>query len=195
MDKLLRELYRGIQIEDLWIKYFSVSSNLTRAKMEVHQDGDLWQWVRATISLPGFFPPVVINGELYVDGGLLNNLPVDVMRQICDGPVIAENVTPRVDLTVTRHSEAKDSGPGLLRKLFNPGSSEMQLPNILKILVRSGTLSSVNSVSVAENMADIYLNPPVEGYEILDFSPVREIEEVGYQHARDILKDKARSWL
>jgi PAS domain S-box-containing protein len=195
MDKLLREMYRGIQIEDLWIKYFSVSSNLTRAKMEVHQDGDLWQWVRATISLPGFFPPVVINGELYVDGGVLNNLPVDVMRNICDGRVIAQNVSPRVDLTVTGDSEAKDSRRGLLRTLFDQGSSEKNLPNILKILVRSGTLSSVNAVSVAENMADIYLNPPVGGYEILDLKPVREIEEVGYRHARDILKDQASSWL
>lgn len=195
MDKLLGEMYRGIQIEDLWIKYFTVSSNLTRAKMEVHQDGDLWQWVRASISLPGFFPPVVINGELYVDGGVLNNLPVDVMRDICDGRVIAENVSPRVDLTVTGDSEAKDSRRGLLRKLFNPGSSEMQLPNILKILVRSGTLSSVNAVNAAENMADIYLNPPVDGYEILDLKPVREIAEIGYRHARDILKDQASSWV
>jgi predicted acylesterase/phospholipase RssA len=163
--------------------------------MEVHQDGDLWQWVRATISLPGFFPPVVINGELYVDGGVLNNLPVDVMRNICDGRVIAQNVSPRVDLTVTGDSEAKDSRRGLLRTLFDQGSSEKNLPNILKILVRSGTLSSVNAVSVAENMADIYLNPPVGGYEILDLKPVREIEEVGYRHARDILKDQASSWL
>lgn len=77
--RLARE-YEGIRIEDFWTSFFCVSANISRAEVVVHDRGEAWRAVRASISLPGIFPPVFQDGDLRVDGGVLNNLPADVMR-------------------------------------------------------------------------------------------------------------------
>ncbi|HKZ73892.1 MAG TPA: patatin-like phospholipase family protein, partial [Steroidobacteraceae bacterium] len=50
--------------------------------------GELWRWLRASVAIPGVLPPVMHRGEVLVDGGAMNNLPVDVMRELGRGPVI-----------------------------------------------------------------------------------------------------------
>ena len=79
-DRCLQALFGDTRIEDLPLPYFCVSSNLTRAKVVVHRTGPLWRAIRASGSLPGLVPPVVENGDLLYDGCLLNNLPLDLMR-------------------------------------------------------------------------------------------------------------------
>ena len=69
------------QIKDLWINCFAISVNLTTTEMVVHDRGPVWEAVRASVSLPGILPPFVRGSHLLVDGGVINNLPGDVMRQ------------------------------------------------------------------------------------------------------------------
>lgn len=57
-----------------------MTTNMTRGEPTVHQDGLLWKLVRASMTIVGLVPPVYENGELLIDGGYLNNMPVDVMR-------------------------------------------------------------------------------------------------------------------
>jgi lysophospholipid hydrolase len=63
------------QIEDAWIDYFCVTANLTHSRMDVHRSGTAWRYVRASMSLTGFLPPLCDRGQMLVDGGYLNNLP------------------------------------------------------------------------------------------------------------------------
>lgn len=70
------------EIEDLWLPYFSVSTNLSTQDVEVHQVGSLWKFVRASMSIVGMLPPVINHGEMLVDGGYLNNIPVDIMHSL-----------------------------------------------------------------------------------------------------------------
>ncbi|MEE9159615.1 MAG: patatin-like phospholipase family protein, partial [Gammaproteobacteria bacterium] len=187
LNKALKNMYGDVQAEDLWAKYFSVSANLTRGKTEIHKVGPVWKGVRASMSIPGHVPPIVFNGDLHVDGGVLNNLPVDLMREICDGIIIANNVSPKVDLKVTGTSEGTYSGWDHVLSALNPLSKNLEMPGILKILMRAGTLSSTKAVNVSKVMADIYMNPPIDKYELLDLGPAHEIEEVGYQYAREVV--------
>lgn len=60
--------------------FFCMTTNMTRGEPTVHQDGLLWKLVRASMTIVGLVPPVYENGELLIDGGYLNNMPVDVMR-------------------------------------------------------------------------------------------------------------------
>src|SRR6185436_6849622 len=78
--------------------YFCVSSNISRAERAIHRTGLLWRMVRASSGVQGLFPPVVLNGELHVDGALFSNLPSDVMKSVCAGKVIGIDVTPPIDL-------------------------------------------------------------------------------------------------
>ncbi len=86
-----KKVFGKTRIEDLWLPYFCMSSNLTNGVETVHRTGHLWKNIRASTSIPGLLPPVVINGALHLDGGLLNNLPVDIMRKFVGkkGKVIA----------------------------------------------------------------------------------------------------------
>jgi len=191
LNKSLQKMYGDVQIEDLWVKYYSVSANLTRAQTEVHERGPVWKSVRASMSIPGQIPPVVFNGELHVDGGVLNNLPVDVMRNRCDGIIIANNVSPSIDLNAAGLSEATHSGWyygwGYILNALNPLSKKVGLPNILNTLMRSGMLSSIEAINVSKAMADIYMCPPIEKFQLLDFGSAHEIEEVGYKYAMDTM--------
>ncbi|HSW69411.1 MAG TPA: patatin-like phospholipase family protein [Gammaproteobacteria bacterium] len=76
----LMQVFEDIKIEDLWLPFFCISCNLANNNEEVHRKGLLWQKTRASSSIPGIIPPMVINNELHLDGGLLNNLPVDIAR-------------------------------------------------------------------------------------------------------------------
>ena len=80
VDRLLAEQIRDGCIEDLPVRFFCVSASLTRAEEIVHERGPLAPAVRASLSIPGIFPPVYSAGDLLVDGGVLDYVPIDVMR-------------------------------------------------------------------------------------------------------------------
>eukprot|EP00834_Sanchytrium_tribonematis_P005069 NODE_285_length_10753_cov_0.438615.p1 type:complete len:1012 gc:universal NODE_285_length_10753_cov_0.438615:4751-1716(-) len=61
--------YGNVQMEDFWINFFCVTTNITHSKLEIHQRGYAWRYVRASMSLSGFVPPISDNGNLLLDGG------------------------------------------------------------------------------------------------------------------------------
>lgn len=77
-----RKLFHDILIEDLWLPYFCVSFNLSTNSEAIHRQGNLYEKIRASTSVPGLVPPMVIDGELHLDGLLVNNLPIDVMKNL-----------------------------------------------------------------------------------------------------------------
>ncbi|HUB84718.1 MAG TPA: patatin-like phospholipase family protein, partial [Rhizomicrobium sp.] len=101
VSDLLREHFGDVRIEEMPRPFFCVSSDLTSGRIHVHRAGPLWRALRASVALPGILPPVTHHGHLLVDGGVMNNLPVDVMAQRASGPIIASDVTGELDIRVT----------------------------------------------------------------------------------------------
>ena len=121
VTQVLRRIYGDTQIEDLWMPCFCVSSNLTHAVAMVHRRGPLWQAVRASMAIPGIFSPILADGDLLVDGCVLNNLPIDVMQRLNhNGPIIAVNVFPDVDLLRDYRFGPSISGWQALAAKLNP---------------------------------------------------------------------------
>jgi lysophospholipid hydrolase len=121
VTRVLERIYGDTQIEDLWMPCFCVSSNLTHAVAMVHRRGPLWQAVRASMAIPGVFSPVLADGDLLVDGCVLNNLPIDVMQRLnFNGPIIAVNVFPDVDLLRDYDFGPSVSGWQALASKLNP---------------------------------------------------------------------------
>ena len=86
-DDQLARYYRGVDIEDLWIPYFAVSTNLTSHDLHRHRHGDLWAAIRASGSMPVLLPPYyTADGHMLVDGAILDNVPVKVMHELKSGP-------------------------------------------------------------------------------------------------------------
>jgi NTE family protein/lysophospholipid hydrolase len=186
--KLLKSLFGDVDIEDLWLPYFCVTTNLSRAEVVVHQSGPAWLWVRASSAVPGIAPPVPRDGDLLVDGGVLNNLPVDIMRQRCPGPVVAVDVSPAVELTTKTATCAEMSGWPHLWRLLNPWSTAATFPNVLEILTRTATMSSAYGSERTRAEADLYLHPPTDRISPLDWAAIDTAVEIGYRYASEKIK-------
>jgi predicted acylesterase/phospholipase RssA/CRP-like cAMP-binding protein len=182
-----RRLQEGMQmavgetrIEDLWINCFAISVNLTTTEMVVHDRGPVWEAVRASVSLPGILPPFVRGSHLLVDGGVINNLPGDVMRQRGGGSVIAVNVSAANDLRFP------PSGiPSEWRIFWNkllPFARPVLVPGLAAIVMRTLLLASANRTALVERDADLVLKPPLNAYGLMEFKKIHAIAEVGYRY-------------
>ncbi len=185
MSKGLEDFFGTVAIEDLWCRYYSVSCNLSRAKLMVHDTGILIDAVMASNIPPGLFPPKVVQGDLLVDGGLLNNVPVDVMIRYNEGgTLIAVDVNPKDDLFSTTDYQHGLSGWQVLRHKMNPFKSKMHIPSIIDVLMRSTTIGGLaQQKNVMTGIADLYLQPPVAEFPLLGYKNAEKIAESGYQYA------------
>src|SRR5690606_15508841 len=93
VDRLLLDAYGETDLADLVRPFFAVSTNLTSGKIEVHRRGLMRRAMRASIAIPGILPPIVIDGQVLVDGAVLKNLPTEVMRQMHSGPIIGVDMS------------------------------------------------------------------------------------------------------
>lgn len=190
-NRCLQGMLGDRKIEDLWIPYFCLSSNLTRADTVIHASGLLWEAVRASSSLPGLVPPVIVDGDLLYDGCLLNSLPIDVMRkEIQNGQLIAVDVVPSVDLNIRTPTQQIPSGWRLSWNRLNPLTRPIELPSIVDILQRAGAFGSAfyRQQLIDRNLADLYLRPPADDFNILDFSVADEAIETGYTYGEAMIR-------
>ena len=189
VTQVLERIYGDAQIEDLWMPCFCVSSNLTHAVAMVHRRGPLWQAVRASMAIPGVFSPILAEGDLLVDGCVLNNLPIDVMQRLNhDGPIIAVNVFPDVDLLRDYRFGPSVSGWRALATKLNPlQRRDRSAPLIFESLIRVLALNDVHQAKTKRGFADVYIRPPVEQYNILDFGAYQKIADIGYRSAMEAL--------
>lgn len=188
----LRQMFGETRIEDLALPYFAVAANLTRAEVVVQRRGPLARAIRASCSIPGVFPPVQDeHGDLLVDGGLLDNLPVDVMASECSGgPVIAVDLRVQVELTSGYALGDSVSGAGLLLNRANPlARQRMRTPGIASVLMRASLLASVQAGAVQSRRSSLYVNPPVGRFPLLDGAASREMEEMGYRTTSECLAE------
>lgn len=186
LERMGKLAYGSIDIEDLWLPYFCVSSNLTTSQVKVHRRGSLWKAVRTSSSVPGLVSPVLEDGELYVDGGVINNLPGDIMRRQCDMVIVVE-VSPNRNLT-TKMTEIPSPWKLLLRKIL-PFKKKSKIPGIVDIMISTvltGSFIAANSVKLD---ADLSLTPPLQEVGYLDFKRMRKTAELGYSYTMQVIND------
>jgi len=194
LDRVLAMIYGEARIEDLWRPFACVSCNLTTAEMVTHTNGLLWKAVRASLAIPGIFTPVIQNGQLLVDGGVLNNLPGDVLRRAGCSRVIVVDVSPPVDLAV--QCQEFPSPWRLLWRRLRRRAKALRVPSVLDILLRTLVISSEHVVGEVKRDADLCLTPPVTRYGMLQFEAMREIADAGYAYTRQVLDGPDRPpWL
>jgi predicted acylesterase/phospholipase RssA/CRP-like cAMP-binding protein len=186
MEQLISAHLQGL-IEDLPIPFFCISSNLGRGVAHVHDHGSLVKAVRASVSLPGVFPPAVVDGQLAVDGGILDNLPVGPMQRQPVGKVIAVDVTSRQDYAVDY--DTVPSPWSVLAGRLLPFAPRHRVPRFLSLMLKSAEIGTMAAVRAAGERADLLLHPPVSRFSLTDVRSFDEIVNVGYEHARRMLQD------
>ncbi|KAF6269229.1 patatin like phospholipase domain containing 7 [Rhinolophus ferrumequinum] len=157
--------------------------------------GSLWRYVRASMSLSGYMPPLCDpkDGHLLMDGGYINNLPADVARSMGAKVVIAIDVGSRDETDLTNYGDAL-SGWWLLWKRWNPLATKVKVLNMAEIQTRLAYVCCVRQLeSVRSSDYCEYLRPPIDSYGTLDFGKFTEICDVGYQHGRTVFDIWGRS--
>ncbi|XP_023708725.1 neuropathy target esterase sws isoform X6 [Cryptotermes secundus] len=173
-------------IEDLWLPYFTVTTDITASSMRVHTHGSLWRYVRSSMTIAGIFPPFCDprDGHLLVDGCYVNNVPADVMRSHGAKHILAIDVGSQDDTDLTNYGDCL-SGWWLLWKRWNPFASPVKVPNLPDIQSRLAYVSCVRQLEEVKNSDYCeYIRPPIDKYKTLQFGSFDEIKEVGYNHGK-----------
>ncbi|GIL50015.1 hypothetical protein Vafri_6357, partial [Volvox africanus] len=202
-DQAVKRVFeRGAQrLEDLWLPFFCVTTNLTRGEASVHTEGTLWKLVRASMTIVGLLPPVWEDGCLLVDGGYMNNMPVDVMRSMMGvDSVIVVDVEGRDDLG-WRSLTPYDGGLSGWRLLWDricpipgwrfastasSGPAGRGAPRYAALINKLTAMTHVANLKrvAIEHRIDLYLRPPgVGGFRLLDFHLMDRIVKDAYRYA------------
>ncbi|KAK9470104.1 uncharacterized protein V1510DRAFT_432365 [Dipodascopsis tothii] len=193
------EFNRGIwkafgdsRIEDFWLRYYTNTTNITHSRMEIHEAGYAWRFIRASMSLAGLLPPLTDAGSMLLDGGYMDNLTVDHMKALGAKSIFAVDVGSIDDTTPMTYGDSL-SGMWILFNRWNPFSRHPNIPNLAEIQARLAYVSSVGALERAKLMDGcIYMRPPIDSFGTLDFGKFQEIYEIGYKHGKDTLDQLRR---
>ena len=150
--------------------------------------GPLWRAVLASNSPAGLLPPVLYDGELLVDGAILDNVPVEAMRQRLGTPLErrrGNGTVIAIDVDVQEPLEAPVDKTHLrpMDKLRSSLGRGQSLPGIGDILYRAGHLGGLMQRSKTVSLSDFYLEPPVSAYSLMAYKRADEIVACGYEYA------------
>ena len=183
-ERALTRIFAGARIEELPRDYFCVAADLLTDELVVRRRHAIADAVLASMSVPGIGPPIPYEGRLLVDGGVLNNLPVDVMADRHEGPIIA------VDVMRRRLRPGEDAplagGQPRTRRRARPGP---RLLGIHETLMRATVLGSWG-VSVRNRArAQLVITPDVRGIGFFDFRRLEQVVDAGRRAAEEVLDD------
>ena len=182
----LRRGFGERRIEDSIVNFFCVSTNLGRSAQEVHTKGLMWKNIRASASIPGVFPPVVDGDRLLVDGGMVNNLPVDVMQAFDDiGITLALDVSGPVSVNTKVDMDGYFSGWRVFAHWLNPANKLKGLPRLASTLMHASLTRSAETTLQTKNLADYHFRYPVTEYGLLEFHKLQDIAMTGYRYMKE----------
>jgi lysophospholipid hydrolase len=206
MNNMLRTIFKRtdqrlvrqqeMQIEDLWIKFCCTTTSMCNHKLIIQETGPLWKYVRASMSLLGLFPPVYDHGDVLVDGGYVNNLPIDVVFALGAETVIAVDVENKDNSAfeeLTDYGEAL-SGWWLLWRMigYHLGLSEkVKIPPISEahasLFYIASDMRLKDMIEEGERSGKVlYLRPKgIQGYGMTDYAKIDEIVKRGYDTAKE----------
>uniref|UniRef100_A0A8C0T626 Patatin like phospholipase domain containing 6 n=1 Tax=Canis lupus familiaris TaxID=9615 RepID=A0A8C0T626_CANLF len=187
-NRSIHRVFQDKQIEDLWLPYFNVTTDITASAMRVHKDGSLWRYVRASMTLSGYLPPLCDpkDGHLLMDGGYINNLPADIARSMGAKTVIAIDVGSQDETDLSTYGDSL-SGWWLLWKRLNPWADKIKVPDMAEIQSRLAYVSCVRQLEVVKSSSYCeYLRPPIDCFKTMDFGKFDQIYDVGYQYGKAV---------
>lgn len=178
VSRLVGEFFGSKIIEHLPKGFFSISTDMITGEQIIHRRGPLALAVRASISIPGLIPPVQVGERLLIDGGLLNNLPADVMCEDLDGEVICVDL--RNNFVPSKHFGLLPSAvqpPAIVRRLVT--GTDAALPPLQETMLRTVELAS-SKVDLGElpRIAGI-VEPDISAIGPLDFRMIDAALEAG----------------
>ncbi len=187
MRKILLETFGDTHLEDIWINSYCVSTDYSTASLKVHNTGLARQKIEASIAIPGVFPPVIIDRHLHVDGGVVDNLPIEAMYENPVHHVIAIALS-----TQSAHFVDIKTVPSAWEIFINKFTKKhrYRLPKMPALLINSLTLNSVQKQATTKTQVSMYLEMDLRAFGFLDWSKWEELIDKGYAQTQAFLKNR-----
>ncbi len=151
-----REYNRDINFDSLTIPFRCVATNIVTGEAKIFSKGRLSEVMRASMSIPSVFTPFEIDGELYVDGGLVNNFPTDIVKDMGADIIIG------VDVGASLYSKE-------------------EINSIVKILDQSTSFYNARISKENKKLCDVYIRPEIGRISAMDFALTDSILNFGKQ--------------
>jgi NTE family protein len=172
---------------DTWRNFFCIATNWSRASETVLSRGDLGKIILASLSIPVALPPVILDGELLVDGGTFNNFPVDTMRNLGAARIIGIDLG-RPRRRVYEFDEVPSPWALLMDRLRPRSRRRYRLPGLGAMLMETTIMYSTSRQAAARQGVDLYVNPDLGRVGMLEWKAFDKIVAAGYQEMRTVLE-------
>jgi NTE family protein len=173
-EQMLRRYLQHWQLEQLPVPAHTVTTDLISAQPVVRSSGDAVNSILESINLPVLSPPICRDGMLLVDGGIVNNLPADLLvNQGCNF-VIGVDVAAHIEHQVGQNFPHTPTG-------------EMKAPGAMATLLRCLRVQAHNMSRVGADPADVIIAPDVSMFKPTAFTRTSEMADVGYQATMETL--------
>jgi len=177
-SQLLEQAFGELDIEDLPMPFFCISSDLTEGRLHVHDRGRLWVALRASSSIPGLMPPVFSGGRVLVDGGVIDNLPVGEMRRRLAGGIVAVDVGGNYRLDTTQEETELPPWWQVWARW-----RQRRYPGLGQLLYRAGMVNSAATVERQRSQTSLLITPDLGGIDLLAWHQFDRAIDLGYQFA------------
>jgi NTE family protein len=161
LEKFIQTKVRAKTLEQMKIPFYAVATDLNEGNTWVFEKGSVAKAVRASCSIPGVFQPLEIGGRMYVDGGVTNNLPVDVARAKGADIIIAVNIS---------------------KNIRNP-----QVNSLIDVIMQSISIMGRELVTYKSRGYDVLIEPNVGDVGMTDFTQKKRLMDAGIQATKQAM--------
>jgi len=162
LKELIKDYLRAATFEDLKIPLIIAATNMTKGEMVYFKQGRLFDKIIASASIPILFEPYKIDGDVYVDGGVFDSMPVSPILGKCE-KIIGVNINPRFE--------------------------QKKLNGLIRIAERSFYLRVNSHVQETMKECDIFIEPKaLKNYGLFDVKKAHKMFDIGYAEAQKVLK-------
>jgi len=183
---MLQRTFGQTMIEELPLSYMCGCTELRSGRLVLARHGSLFEAVGFSICLPIIAPPQVRGRELFIDGSLIDNLPVSAMAELGEGPVIAVDVKATFERSPTMKNGNGGAADGT--RIDVDGAETARTPSLGETLTRVLLLGSAKTSEAANRHADMVIRPRVEGVGLLEFHQLDAARRAGRAAAREVLE-------
>ena len=195
LNGFIREMFGDSELEDIWVNSYCVSTNFSSSGTKIHDRGLISKMVQASMAIPGVFPPVVIDQQLHVDGGVVDNLPIEPMYRYPVRHIIAISLTSLSTKHVD-YAETPSARMLIWDKLTR--KKRYRIPGIISLIVNSLTLNSRQKQENTKAKVSLYFEMDLRGVGLLDDKKWSQTIQKGHGQMKSFLEnlaDKEKFWL
>ncbi len=168
LTRLFQQSHTDTNFREFDIPFLCVGTDLATGESIIYESGDLGKILRASSAFPSIFSPYEINGRLIVDGGIKNNIPIEILKEKGMDVVIASDA----QATLYQREELTD---------------------MITILEQVGSFPNMEYFEEQKKFADVIIHPPLEPYNIVSYEFTDTIIQMGESETRKY-EEVLRQW-